>query len=120
MASLSESSLKSYEGALKKWWIFCTEKSVSIFNSTVQEILQFLTIQYEKGLSHSSLNCIRSAISLVISSDFAQDSRIKRFFKGISNLRPSRPKYEYTWDPKIVLDYYSRQPTNEDLNLVQI
>ncbi|CAG7822913.1 unnamed protein product [Allacma fusca] len=36
---------------------------------------------------------------------------ISRFIKGVSNLRPPRPRYNFTWDPKIVLEYLRTVPT---------
>lgn len=117
ISSLSESSLKNYDVALKKWWSFCNQTSIDLYNPSIREIILFLSDQYEKGLSYSSINCIRSAISLIVSVDCAEDSRVKRFFKGISNLRPSRPKYDQTWDPKIILDFYNDKAEDKDLSL---
>ena len=37
--------------------------------------------------------------------------------KGIFHLRPSLPKYIFTWDIKILLDYYRSQSSNNDLDL---
>ena len=62
-------------------------------------------------------NCIRSAVSLIVAIDFAEDPRVKRFFKGIYKLRPSRPKYDHTWNPKVVLDFYENKSRNEELNV---
>ncbi|KAL7292896.1 hypothetical protein TKK_0013566 [Trichogramma kaykai] len=47
----------------------------------------------------------------------AQDHRMRRFFKGLAKLRPSRPKYDVTWDPKIALDYYSKLGKKKQLSL---
>lgn len=49
---------------------------------------------------------MRSAISLIIGPEIGQNEIIKRFFKGLAKLRPPRPKYESTWDPRLVLDYF--------------
>ena len=49
--------------------------------------------------------------------DFVQDSRVKRFLKRISKLRPSTPKYDQTWDPKIVLDFHDNKIIYKDLSL---
>lgn len=80
----------------------------------------FLSDQYEKGLAYSTINCIRSAISLIVHVEFAGDRKVKRFFKGISNLRPARPKHDQTWDPKVVLDFYQNKPNNEELSLKEL
>ncbi|KAJ8910891.1 hypothetical protein NQ315_014219 [Exocentrus adspersus] len=38
------------------------------------------------------------------------DVLIKRYLKGISRLRPSRPRYESMWDPQRLLDYIEILP----------
>ena len=93
LSSLSESTLKNYDGTLKNWWQFCAKKNVRPLDPKVSNVLEFLTQEYDKGLSHSTLNAMRSAIT---------------------NARPSRPKYAYTWDPKIVLNFFKKQPPNEN------
>lgn len=91
-----------------------------MFDPDTQDVLLFLTEEFEKGLSYSTINCTRSALSLIVECDIATDHRIKRFFKGISNIRPARPKYEYTWDPNIIIDHFSRRPSNEELSLKEL
>ena len=66
--------------------------------------LDFLVSLYEKGLSYSSLNTARSAIS-AIHSDCGTSTLINRFMKGIYNLRPGLPRYTCTYDIKTVLDH---------------
>ncbi|XP_071640433.1 uncharacterized protein [Temnothorax longispinosus] len=117
MASLTESSLKQYDSALKKWWSFCSANSVDPFTSSIRDILAGLTDAFEKGVSYSTLNCLRSAISLVVGHEIGQDPNIKRFFKGVFNKRPPRPRYDCTWDPKAVLDYLSSKANNKTTTL---
>ncbi|OXU18778.1 hypothetical protein TSAR_005755 [Trichomalopsis sarcophagae] len=117
LASLTESSYKQYNSCLKKWWKFCENMKISPFESSIENILLFLTNIFESGAAHSSINCYRSAVSLLVGPEIAQDDRMKRFFKGLSKLRPSKPKYDSTWDPKIVLDYLSSLSKNEELSL---
>lgn len=117
LASLDDSSYKQYETCFKKWWTFCAEREISPFESSVKNTLIFLTELYNAGAAHSSINCFRSAISLLVGSDIAQDDNIKRFFKGISKLRSSKPKYDSTWDPKIVLDCLTLLSNNEKLSI---
>ncbi|XP_046746413.1 uncharacterized protein LOC124411363 [Diprion similis] len=103
IASLRDSSLKQYNSALKKWWNFCVERDTNPFRTSVVDVLVLLTKEYNNGASRGSLNCLRSAIALITGPEIGQDSRIRRLFKGVSELRPSKPKYEQTWDPRIVL-----------------
>lgn len=107
MASLSESTLKQYISGLKLWWAFCASRNWDPYSVSPEKVLEFLTIQYYKGASYSSLNTYRSSLAQ-IAPDLSQDFRIQKFFKGVSMLRPARPKYQNTWDPSIVLDYLKK------------
>ena len=63
-ASLTDSSLRQYNVALKKWWHFCQLTGVEIFRVQISDVLKFLTSEFNKGASHGSINSIRSAVSL--------------------------------------------------------
>lgn len=117
ISSLSESSLKQYNGGLKKWWKFCGINQSDPYQISVPMLLSFLTIQYKNGASYGTLNCFRSAIGKIKGSSLADDSRIKGFFKGVSKLKPPKAKYDCTWDPNIVLAHLSRLDSNDDLSL---
>ena len=97
VSSLADSSLKQYDCGLKKWWKFCTEKNLDPFTSSIPDILSLFYKEFENGASHGSVNSLRSAISLIVRPEMAQDSRVKRAFKGISRIRPSKPIYDQTW-----------------------
>lgn len=38
-------------------------------------------------------------------------------FNGIYSRRPSRPRYKYTWDPKVVLHFVTSKPENKEFNV---
>lgn len=42
---------------------------------------------------------------------------MRRFFKGVSVLKPSKPKYALTWDPTPVITYLASLWPQEDLRL---
>lgn len=117
MSSITDSSYKQYECCFKKYWKFCSDQKLNPFSCTVPDIIEFLTAIFNTGLSYSSLNSYRSAISLIVGPEVAEDFRMKRFFKGVSKQRPAKPKYDSTWDPKIVLDLLSSWGDNENLTL---
>lgn len=117
MASLTESSLKQYDSALKKWWCFCSKNSIDSFTNSIHDILAGLIDAFENGASYGTLNCLRSAISLIVGHEIGRDPDIRRFFKGVFNKRPCKPRYDYTWDPKTVLNYLSSQTNNESTTL---
>lgn len=116
LASVTPATLKQYNSGLKLWWEFCSSMKIDVFTASVPNVLSFLTTQYNKGASFGTLNSYRSAIAQILGPNIAQDIRTKRFFKGISHLRPSKPRYQNTWDPSLVLDF-CRSKKNEDLSL---
>lgn len=120
VSSITDSSWKQYEGTLRKWWHFCKENGFNPLTAPIPEVLQFLVREFERGASYGSINSHRSAIALILGPEIGQDSRIKRFCKGVANLRPPQPKYEATWDPKTVLDFLKGWGSNEDLTLEQL
>ncbi|KAJ8915427.1 hypothetical protein NQ315_003188 [Exocentrus adspersus] len=107
LSSLTETSLKKYNVGLKRWWEFCFSNKLDCYNPCC----------FEKGVSYGSLNTFRSALSLVLSPTVGNDHLIKRFLKGTYRLRPTRPKYSVTWDPTIVLRFFTNLDPNELLCL---
>ncbi|XP_050305029.1 uncharacterized protein LOC126742419 [Anthonomus grandis grandis] len=108
LASVRSSTLKQYNSGLKAWWIFCTTSKISLFSPSIPNVLKFLCIHFEKGASYGTLNSYRSAIAQVLGPSIAQDFRVKRFFQGVYQLRPSKPKYTNTWGPSIVLNFVKK------------
>ena len=66
---------------------------------------------------YETLNSARSAISLLASEDLSRNIYLSRFLKGVFKLRPSRPKYDATWDTDPVLDKLSQLYPLGSLNL---
>lgn len=58
-----------------------------------------------KGNSFSVINSHRSALNLLFSPPSMDEKIINRFLKGVSNIRPPKPKYSFTWNPDPVLTY---------------
>lgn len=117
ISSLANSSIKQYNSSIRLWWIFCLENNLSLFEFSVQNILNFLSFHFNKGASYSSLNTMRAALSFLISPEVGSDTRIKRFFKGIFRIRPPEPRYKETWNPDLVLNFFLNLPPNEELGL---
>ncbi|XP_059608142.1 uncharacterized protein LOC132255982 [Phlebotomus argentipes] len=117
LQSLSESSWKQYNTGWKKWWEFCTDNNLDPFETNTESVFRFLTAEFNKGVSYGTLNSYRSALSMIVGSWLAQDEGLKRFFKGVVRIRPSKPKYDSTWDPKVVLELYRQKPINVELTL---
>uniref|UniRef100_A0A1Y1M5M3 Tyr recombinase domain-containing protein n=1 Tax=Photinus pyralis TaxID=7054 RepID=A0A1Y1M5M3_PHOPY len=89
---------------------------MNVYSASVPDILKFFTTQFKKGATHTSLNSFRAALTQILGPELTSDFRIKRFFKGVHSLRPTAPRYNYTWDPSIVLTYV-KSMSNETLSL---
>lgn len=117
LSSLSQNTKSQYASSLKLWWNYCNGKGIDALEVQTHDVLDFLAECLQKGSSYGTLNNHRSALSLISKNNLTQDDLIKRFFKGVFKLRPTFPKYSYTWDPAIVLDYLGNLYPNETLTL---
>lgn len=82
--------------------------------------MSFLSERFNEGCSYGSLNSHRSALSLLLGDQIGSDDRIKRILKGAYKIKPNCPKYNYTWDPQVVLNYISNWHPNSSLSLEKI
>lgn len=92
----------------------------------MEEVIEFLTQQFENGLSYDSLNTARSALSSLglnfNNFKIGAHPLVIRYMKGIFALRPPKPRYVSTWDVNAVLLYLRKlspvkQLTLKDLTL---
>ena len=91
-----------------------------MFTPSVTNILHFMTEQYNTGMGFSALNSVRSALSTFISVEghpVGAHPLIRRFIKGVFNLRPVLPKNETVWDTTIVLKYLKKLSPVHKLDL---
>lgn len=105
VSSISSGTLKQYSSSLKLWWTFCRSNNIDLYTFSIDCLLKFFTQLFESGAAYGTLNCARSALALIISPEVGVNLEIKRYFKGLYNLRPSKPKYNVTWDPTVVLHH---------------
>lgn len=120
ISSLADSTLKQYNVVIRKWWLFCIEKNINIFDKSIPSILEFLVKEYHLGANFSTLNSCRSALALILGKSISEDDRIIRFMKGVYRTKPSFPRYKNTWDPNLVLDHLSKLYPNENLTLASL
>ena len=120
ISSVAESTLKQYDTSLRLWWNFCTKKNIPLFQATNRDVLTFLQKSAdEHKYKYGTLNSHRSALSLILPFNLGTDPTIKRFMKGMSRLRPAKPRYANTWDPLKLLLYIEGLPIN-NLTLLQL
>ena len=91
----------------------------------MNDILKFLTCLHSEGLGYSAINAAKSAISSFLSfintcTQFGTHVLIKRFMKGIFELKPTLPKYNCTWDLDMVLNHLKVLSPLCDLSLLQL
>lgn len=85
--------------------------------------MDFLTSLYDEGLSYSSINSARCALSAILESPasayptFGEHPDVKRFMKGIFQSRPPLPRYCKTWDVNLVLQYIGSMGNSQELSL---
>ena len=73
---------------------------------TANDILNFPLSLKCKGLIHSIENAARSTLSVfttVEKYDVDRHPLVYCYMKGLHNLKPTLPKYSFTWDVGIVL-----------------
>ncbi|XP_031357955.1 uncharacterized protein LOC116181685 [Photinus pyralis] len=75
--------------------------------------MDFLQHLFDIGKnSYGSFNSHRSALALILSTDLAGHPVLSRFLKGISKLRPQKPRYNVTWDPQLVLNFLEQRESS--------
>lgn len=88
-----------------------------MFNASINEIADFLSVQADDIGTYGTLNCYRSAISLITLYNISDNKTLHRFFKGIEKLKPNRPKYNVTWDPSKVLQFIAGLRENQEISI---
>ena len=121
MASWRKGTQKQYATYIKKWMAFCRERKIDCYSPPLSDTLQFLTDLFNQGLSYSTLNTARSALSTIVMIDgektFGSNHIVTRFMKGVFESRKPKPKYDKIWDVSVVLKHLSSLYPNESLSL---
>ena len=104
LASLEESTLKQYNSTLKEWWKFCGGDDIDPLDASAENVLAFLSKRFQGGAKYGVLNSARAALALISSGDISNNLTISRFIRGAYKQRPSKPRYETTWDVDPVLE----------------
>ena len=90
-------------------------------SASIGTVSQFLTSLYASGLSYSTVNTYRSAISMthlpIDGVPVGSHYLIKRLMKGIFNKRPPVPRYVISWPVEKVLRYLKIMPGYDQISL---
>ena len=84
----------------------------------------YLTSLFHSGKSYSTINVSRSMLSSTLSpidgTKIGSHPLIIKLLKSCYNLNPPRPKYDATWDPEVIFNYFRRSACNEDLSILAL
>ena len=109
LQSWSHGMQKQYKLYIKQWIDFCCERQADPYNPPLTTVLDFLVNLQEKGLSYTTINTARSAISAItLSKDkntIGCHPLVSRFMKGTYKGSPPTPRYKSTWDVQPMLTY---------------
>nr|XP_058956687.1 uncharacterized protein LOC131783926 [Pocillopora verrucosa] len=115
---------KQYRTYLERWKLFCTSRKVNPLCGTITNGIDFLVTQYKRGLTYSSLNTARCALSTVIllpnGNTFGNHPLVTRLMKGVFESRPTLPRYNSIWNLSTVLDFIKTLGPNEELSLKNV
>ena len=123
LASWRPGTLKQYDSYLHRWAKFCHDNEINVYQPRVEQVVEFLTHLFQTGLGYSAINTARSALSSIVTLGhvpLGEHPMIKRFLKGIFELRLSLPKYSSIWDVSILLLYLKKLAPLEKLSLKEI
>jgi len=119
--SCAGSTWKQYESVLKKWSSFCVQYKYNELTPTLSAVLSFLTKLFDSGLSYTSVNTARSALSTLFAPldgiKIGEHPLVIRLLKGVARSRPPKPRYDTIWDANCVLNVFLGWAENELLSL---
>ncbi|XP_042877619.1 uncharacterized protein LOC122256772 [Penaeus japonicus] len=108
MASWKPGTGKQYRPHFKRWTQFCSRWEVDPFTPTVEQVINFLSETFYRGVGYECINTARAALSslgIVVDGRRAGDHPlVVRLLKGVFNMRPAKPRYIETWDVQPVLE----------------
>ncbi len=126
LSSTRDSTKSQYNTYIKLWELFCNRNHVNMFHAPVTVGLQFLSELYHDTKTHRAYNCIntaRSALSSILITEgvpFGENIYVKKFMKGVFNLRPPVPRYLETWDIDVVVKYLQTLGPAQRLSLLDL
>jgi hypothetical protein len=123
MKSWRDATSKQYSTYLCKWEIFALQNNVNVWNPDISHILEFVVTLLNQGCGYSVINTARSALSTIIfinNMPLAKYSLVKRFLRGVFNIKPSLPRYVNTWDVNIVLNFLKNMNSFDVISLREL
>lgn len=121
MSSWRKGTKSSYSKYLKLWANFCSKLHIDPCKPAVSNALTFLQRLQSQGYKYGQINTACSALSAVICPNnnvsFGKLLIVKRFMKGVFQLKPVFPKYTMVWDVNKVFNLFRTFSAPEELSL---
>ena len=115
---------KRYACYVAKWRRYAHSRHIDPISPSISEDVNFLAHLYKSGLGYSAICVARSALSSYLNIadvvDFGQHKIVRRFMKGVFELKPVLPKYSHTWDVDTVLNVLECYTPNDKLTLKEL
>lgn len=119
-----QSTSAAYETGWALWSDWCRQRHSDPLSNDLNSILQFLAEAYLKGKSYSSVNILRSMLSVTLEQTdgkgVGSHPLIVRLMKGIFLNNPPKPRYVATWNVDGVLSFVSDLGNNASLSLLNL
>ena len=124
LASWRKSTEAAYSCSWRRWQRWCGQHDHNSLCAPLSAILSFLAEEFANGKQYRTVNSYRSAISMthnpIDGVVIGKHPLVSRLLKGVYNLRPPKPRYSFTWDVKIVLDYLRSWGPTASLSLKKL
>lgn len=120
MSSWRNSTCKQYSSYLNRWESYAFQRNINTWNPNISDVLEFFTFLLDQGCGYSAINTARSALSSVIyvnNLPVGKHSLVKRFLRGVFNIKPSLPRYTETWDVNLVLNFLKSMDSYDVISL---
>ena len=118
--------MRQYTPYIKKWFTFAEEENFSPDQPTLDRCTQFLQMFISRNVSYSTVLTAKAAIThaftLWNNKIFEVNSLLmKKFMKGVWNLKPYLSNNTFTWNPTLVLNFIDNaQKSANELTLLDL
>ena len=117
LASSRENTRAAYQSAWAAWINWCRGINQDPLSNDLSKILSFLSDSFSNGKAYSTLNVIRSMLSVTLDPveghPVGQHPLVTTLMRGIFNSRPPQPKYKETWDVDVVLRHLEERHSSD-------
>ncbi len=114
---------RQYQCYIDKWLQYCELNDLDAYDPSIDEVLQFLLHSFQRGLSYSTLNTVRSALSSMLTCEgkpVGQNELVVKFMKAVYLKRPALKRRGIIWDYNEILDFMKQYHPAEKLDIATL